>query len=88
MENELKNEKLIEVLEKYKECTEMSYDNLRIFDLYYESKYLFFYYLPSLMLQKRLGILKILEDLSLGKASVEEYTEIISEEYENLEEKI
>ncbi|MEM1634554.1 MAG: hypothetical protein QW714_02465 [Nanopusillaceae archaeon] len=94
LENELKkelekeiNEKLIEVLEKYKECTKMSYDNLRIFDLYYESKYLFFYYLPSLMLQKRLGILKILEDLSLGKASVEEYTEIISEEYENLEEK-
>ncbi|MEM4511605.1 MAG: hypothetical protein QXD25_02225 [Nanopusillaceae archaeon] len=76
---------LEEMLKKYDKCIDISYTSSEIFNLEQEIKYYVLYKIPSLILQKNPGILKILEDLSSKEFPIDKYKEIIFEEYENLE---
>ncbi|MEM4773144.1 MAG: hypothetical protein QW648_04020 [Nanoarchaeales archaeon] len=76
---------LEEMLKNYNKCIDISYTSPEILDLGLGIKYYVLYKIPSLILQKNPGILKILEDLSSKKFPVDKYKEIILKEYKNLE---
>ncbi|MEM1804732.1 MAG: hypothetical protein QXI77_01915 [Nanopusillaceae archaeon] len=76
---------LEEMLKKYDRCIDIPYTSSEIFNLEQEIKYYVLYKIPSLILQKNPGILKILEDLSSKEFPIDKYKEIVFEEYENLE---
>ncbi|MFH7903175.1 MAG: hypothetical protein QXQ19_01760 [Candidatus Aenigmatarchaeota archaeon] len=76
---------LEEMLKKYDKCIDIPYTSSEIFNLEQEIKYYILYKIPSLILQKNPGILKILEDLSSKEFPIDKYKEIVFEEYENLE---
>ncbi|MEM1896041.1 MAG: hypothetical protein QXR54_02595 [Nanopusillaceae archaeon] len=78
---------LHEILKKYNKCIDIPYTSSEILDLEQEIKYYVLYKIPSLILQKNPGILKVLEDLSSEKFPIKEYQKIIEEEYEKLKEK-
>ncbi|MEM4882369.1 MAG: hypothetical protein QXN76_02400, partial [Nanopusillaceae archaeon] len=76
---------LLKILEKYNKCIDIPYTSSEILDLDHEIRYYVLYKIPSLILQKNPGILKVLEDLSSKEFPIDKYKEIVFEEYKNLE---
>ncbi|MEM5820697.1 MAG: hypothetical protein QW678_03645, partial [Candidatus Aenigmatarchaeota archaeon] len=70
---------LEEMLKKYDKCIDIPYTSSEIFNLEQEIKYYILYKIPSLILQKNPGILKILEDLSSKEFPIDKYKEIVFE---------
>lgn len=76
-------EEIRKISEKNDKCIDFPNNKINLFDLEKEIKYHVLYKIPSLILQNKLGLQKIIEDLS-RKVPIDKYQEIILEEFEKI----